>query len=139
LSAPVPDATAAAVAINGATPTKAALCLRLSAPISGGWQAERSTAFYRHQARSVATRHVRAPGEGTNSTSPGFEFSSAAIAKSVVEEQKSDLDVHVILDENNLHEVYSAATFFQHEKRAVARMIVPTHRALERNLVFHHE
>jgi phospholipase D-like protein len=44
-----------------------------------------------------------------------YEFTSAAIAKSVVDAQKRGLDVRVILDKSNLHEGYSSATFFQHE------------------------
>jgi phosphatidylserine/phosphatidylglycerophosphate/cardiolipin synthase-like enzyme len=44
-----------------------------------------------------------------------YEFTSAAIAKSVVDAQKRGLDVCVILDKSNLHEGYSSATFFQHE------------------------
>jgi phosphatidylserine/phosphatidylglycerophosphate/cardiolipin synthase-like enzyme len=44
-----------------------------------------------------------------------YEFTSAAIAKSVVDAQKRGLDVRVILDKSNLREGYSAATFFQHE------------------------
>jgi phosphatidylserine/phosphatidylglycerophosphate/cardiolipin synthase-like enzyme len=44
-----------------------------------------------------------------------YEFTSAAIAKSVVDAQRRGLDVRVILDKSNLHEGYSAATFLQHE------------------------
>jgi phosphatidylserine/phosphatidylglycerophosphate/cardiolipin synthase-like enzyme len=44
-----------------------------------------------------------------------YEFTSAAIAKSVVDAQKRGLDVRIILDKSNLHEGYSSATFFQHE------------------------
>jgi phosphatidylserine/phosphatidylglycerophosphate/cardiolipin synthase-like enzyme len=44
-----------------------------------------------------------------------YEFTSAAIAKSVVDARKRGLDVRVILDKSNLREGYSSATFFQHE------------------------
>lgn len=44
-----------------------------------------------------------------------YEFTSAPIAKSIVDARKRGLDVRVILDKSNLHEGYSAAKFLQHE------------------------
>jgi phosphatidylserine/phosphatidylglycerophosphate/cardiolipin synthase-like enzyme len=49
-----------------------------------------------------------------------YEFTSASIAKAIVDAHKRGLDVGVILDKSNLHEGYSAAKFLQNEGVPVA-------------------
>jgi phosphatidylserine/phosphatidylglycerophosphate/cardiolipin synthase-like enzyme len=44
-----------------------------------------------------------------------YEFSSAPIAKAIVEAHRRGVDVRVILDKSNEHEGYSASKFLQHE------------------------
>jgi phosphatidylserine/phosphatidylglycerophosphate/cardiolipin synthase-like enzyme len=61
-----------------------------------------------------------------------YEFTSAAIAKSVVDAQKRGLDVRVILDKSNLHEGYSAATFFQHES---VQLLIDSMHAIAHNKI----
>jgi len=44
-----------------------------------------------------------------------YEFTSASIAKGIIDAQKRGVDVRVILDKSNLREGYSAAKFLEHE------------------------
>ena len=48
-----------------------------------------------------------------------YEFTSAPIAKAIVEARRRGIDVRVILDKSNEHGSYSASKFLQHEGVAV--------------------
>jgi phosphatidylserine/phosphatidylglycerophosphate/cardiolipin synthase-like enzyme len=61
-----------------------------------------------------------------------FSFTSAPIAKAIVDAKKRGVDVRVILDKSNASKGYSAATFLEH---ADVRLLVDARHAIAHNKV----